>query len=508
MNNTSLGQVISPEWHPVFVTISLACYSLIISISLLGNSLVCLAIFLNKSLRSSPTMSFIFSLACCDLLTASFAMPFDAENLLLHGVWRHGEVLCIVWTTSYLFSVPTSILTLLILTVDRYKTLSDPLRRFRKSKFFSVKSSRVVVVALWCYSLLFSLLPVLGWKHYPSSVIGSYCYFNITPVYSALSSVLHFILPLLVIGGIYFKINRIAQNVKNCQQFCDAANSSPGHIVRHPTPRDQGNFKRNVKATKTIAFIICVLFICWFPYSVASMVLSLCKPCFFSAPQELLASLLMLGYLNSALNPFIYSLSNRKFKETYCAVFLSIRQIGRNVLRRSKLWSQSSDSSISSRRHVSVMGQTGSIQLTAYTVSLRLHWNELHFFLLEFRVIIDIMISWIFSIGLEMSTFNGFLATSRKLWKRILIAKIYCYAIYCIKDNTHWQVKWWFFFISIPSLLYYLWIFLGEIRCIGMYRVNWHAANNKQQNLYLSVWGNLALLLILDTTWKIYKIWK
>lgn len=379
--NTSLGQAVIPAWHPVFVTISVACYSLIIFISLLGNGLVCLAICLNKGLRSSPTMSFIFSLACCDLFTASLAMPFDAENLLLNGAWRHGEILCIVWTTAYLFSVPTSILTLLILTIDRYKTLSDPLRRFRKSKFLSVKSSRVAVLSLWCYSLVFSLSPVLGWRSYPSYVIGGYCYFNITPAYSALSSVLHFILPLLIIGGIYLKINRIAQNVRNCQELGDAAKASPSDIVRHPTPRDQGNFKKNLKATKTIALIICVLFICWFPYSVTSMVLSLCKPCFFSFPHELLASLLMLGYLNSALNPFIYSLSNRKIKETYSTLFLSIRKIGRNVLRRSKLWSQTSDSSLTSRRHVSVMGQTaGSVQLTAFTVSLKSRWNEVFSF--------------------------------------------------------------------------------------------------------------------------------
>lgn len=372
LHNTSLAQDVSPVWHPVFVKISVVCYSLIIAISLLGNSLVCLAICLNKSLRSSPTMSFIFSLACCDLLTASIAMPFDAENILLGGAWKHGEVLCIVWTTVYLFSVPTSLLTLLILTIDRYKTLSDPLRRFRKSKFLSVKSSRVVVVALWCYSLAFSMLPVLGWRYYPSSVIGGYCSFNITPAYSALSSVLHFILPLLIIAGIYFKINRIAQNVKNCQELCEAANSSPSHIVRHPTPRDHGNFKRNLKATKTIAFIICVLFICWFPYSVTSTVFILCKPCFLSTPPELFASLLMLGYLNSALNPFIYSLSNRKLQETYRALFRSIRRIGRNTLRmrRSRSSSQTSNTSLSNRPYESVIEQIGSVRLTAYTVSL------------------------------------------------------------------------------------------------------------------------------------------
>lgn len=372
MNNTSLGNENAgfAVFHPVFVAISVAFYSLIIAISLLGNGLVCLAICLNKSLRSSPAMTFIFSLACCDLLTTIFAMPFDAESLLLNWAWKHGEIVCIVWTTAYLFSVPTSILTLLILTIDRYKTLSDPLRRFRKSKFLTVKSSRIAVVSLWCYSLVFCILPVLGWRRKPFSVNEGYCHFNITPAYSFVSNILHFILPLLIIGGIYFKIYRIAQNVKQCHEMGEAANSFPGHITRHPTPRDHSHFKRNIKGTTTIALIVCALFICWLPYSVTSTVFTLCKPCHFLAPPELLVVLLMLGYLNSALNPFIYSLRNRKFKETYRTLFRSLRRISRNAVRRSRAPSETSNSSISGRRHASVIGTTSSIRLTSYTVSM------------------------------------------------------------------------------------------------------------------------------------------
>ena len=122
MNNTSLSaEGTFTGWHPAFIITCMAFYSLIITISLLGNILVCLAIFFNKSLRSSPTMSFIFSLASSDLLTACLSMPFDAENLLLSGAWKHSEILCIVWTTAYLFTVPTSMLTLVVLTFDRYK---------------------------------------------------------------------------------------------------------------------------------------------------------------------------------------------------------------------------------------------------------------------------------------------------------------------------------------------------------------------------------------------------
>ncbi|XP_022789751.1 histamine H2 receptor-like [Stylophora pistillata] len=374
MNNTSLGKDnVGSPWNPVFVSISVACYSLIIVISLLGNSLVCLAICLNKSLRSSPAMSFIFSLAFCDLLTAAFAMPFDAESLLLNSAWKHGEILCIVWTTTYLFSVPTSILTLLVLTIDRYKTLSDPLRRFRKSIFLSIRSSRFVVGFLWCYSLAFCLLPVMGWRRTPHYVVGGYCNFNITVTYSVVTNILHFILPLLIIGVIYFKIYNIAQNVKQCHELGGGTNSFPSHITRHPTSRDQRRFKRNLRGTKTIASIVCALFICWLPYSVTSTVFGLCKTCFLKSPRELSIVLLMLGYLNSALNPFIYSLGNRKFKDTYRILFRSLRKITRNAQRRSRASSKTSDSSISGRHHVSVIEQARNIRLTSFTVSVSIN---------------------------------------------------------------------------------------------------------------------------------------
>ncbi|XP_068759656.1 histamine H2 receptor-like [Montipora capricornis] len=378
MNNTSLSEgELSFGWSPVFLITCLVLYSLIIVISILGNILVCVAICLNDSLRSSPTMSFIFSLACSDLLISCLAMPFDAESLLLKGQWKHGETLCIVWTTAYLFSVPTSMLTLVALTIDRYKALSDPLRRFRKTKFFSMRCSRIIVVFLWLYNLAFSLIPVMGWRNFPRYVLDGHCYFNITPSYSALSSMLHFILPLLIIGGIYFKIYRISQNVKRCQDLSKVATSSPADIVCYPTPRDHGRFQRNMKATKTIALIISVLFVCWFPHSIASLTFSLCKECYLHSPPEVLTSLLILGYLNSALNPFIYSLQNRKFRATYHALYLSVRKVGRAASQRSRLSSISSQrSSIcftfhNKGRQESVVEQNSSVRMTAYSHSLK-----------------------------------------------------------------------------------------------------------------------------------------
>ena len=371
MNDTK-STVMSPTYSQPFVIICATIYVFIIAVSLLGNTLVFLAICVNKRLRSTPTMTFICSLACSDLLTTVLAMPFDAESLIHREQWRHSEALCVVWTSVYLFSVPVSLLTLLALTIDRYKSLSDPLRRYRKSSFLSVGRAELVVAALWCYCLAFSLLPVMGWKYNPSYIMSGKCIFNITPTYSALSTILHFILPLLIIAAAYFKIYRIAQDVKKCQALTNDSSPFPDHLSRHPTTRDHRVYRRNLKATKTVALVVCALFICWLPHSAASFFFVLCKFCYFTVPQELMVVFLILGYLNSALNPFIYSLRHRKFKDAYHGLFLSVRRLSRISFNRSA--DASRQTTISERRHVSVMSlQTSSVQLTAFSISSEFH---------------------------------------------------------------------------------------------------------------------------------------
>ena len=133
------------DFSPSFQYPVLACHILIVLIAVIGNVIVkCGAIIVNKNLRSSPTNTFIFSLAFSDLLTVSLVVPFDIESIILLGPWRHNEELCQAWITMYLITVPTSILTLLAVSVDCYKNLSDPLNRFRRCRFMTRKKALIL----------------------------------------------------------------------------------------------------------------------------------------------------------------------------------------------------------------------------------------------------------------------------------------------------------------------------------------------------------------------------
>ncbi|KAK3735084.1 hypothetical protein QZH41_002084 [Actinostola sp. cb2023] len=202
-----------PLWYTNPYNVSMVVlYVLVIAAALIGNILVCAAVFINPNLRHNVASYFIVSLAVSDIGTASFAMPFDLEVFVKYGRWYHGEVLCIVWTTAYLIIVPSSIWNLFVMSVDRYNTLKNPWNRFKESHSMTARRAIFTILALWVYCFAFALLPVAGWKFkaYPLSVKNGYCRFNIARYLSISNSFLNFYLPMFAMCGIYYKVYRIA----------------------------------------------------------------------------------------------------------------------------------------------------------------------------------------------------------------------------------------------------------------------------------------------------------
>lgn len=298
----------------IFKMICVVSYIVIIIAAALGNILVCIAFFMSQALRKSPTNYFILSLAISDLLTATLCIPFDAEQTLTNWQWAHGRFLCSVWTTVYLFAVPSSVLSLLAVSVDRYKALSDPLNRFRQERFMTRKRACVVIAGLWMYSFVFALVPEMGWKMYQDNLMYGMCYFNITEHYSVISSFLNFVFPVLIMCALYFRIYQIAKKTRRAHRGgSDISNFS----CNRNYARSRKRLNKNIKTTKNILIVVCTFVFCWVPFTTYSLVGIFCKPCYMSTPEEMSSIFLILGYSNSALNPYLYAFRNKKFKETY-----------------------------------------------------------------------------------------------------------------------------------------------------------------------------------------------
>lgn len=312
-NGTGVHILSFDEWYGHLFA---GLYCIVIVVATLGNLLVCCAIGFNRKLRRSPTYLFILSLAFSDLVTAVFAMPFDAEILLTAGKWYHDEALCKAWIVVYLLTVPTSINTLLALSVDRYKTLSDPLNRFRRSRFMTRKRAIIIISFVWVYCFVVAILPVANAFTTLSFVYEGSCLFPLPILYSAITSFTHFVIPLLLTCAIYIKIYQIARLHPLQQQRIS------GSFGR---PKIHKEYMHNIRAAKTISLFVCVFVFCWVPFCTVSIIGNLCTSCYYSVPPHVYPPLLMLGYLNSAFNPFLFSFRNRAFKNSLWRIYNGLR---------------------------------------------------------------------------------------------------------------------------------------------------------------------------------------
>ena len=315
MNNTSNFKAKSGDTQPfysfpaAFELPVLTCYVIIVVVAIVGNLMVCYAIMVDRNLRNNPTMLLLFSLALSDLLTVTTLGPLDIELFFLRGVWVHGELMCEIFSIMFLTTVPTSIWTLFAISIERYKSLSDPLNCFRRSPFMTRKRALITIVFIWVYSGFFSSIPSMGWRDAPgeSVVKNGVCWYPYTLVYSMLTAFLNIVLPLLLSCGINIKIFRIASG----RNKAALVHGKPAFIKENKT------YLGNFQIAKTISMFVAVFFFCWFPYAMYLILSSLCDNCYKVIPEEAFPFLLMCGYLNSALNPFLFSLRNKSFKATY-----------------------------------------------------------------------------------------------------------------------------------------------------------------------------------------------
>ena len=85
---------------------------------MLGNSMVCIVIFKNISMRTSTNL-FIFTLACADIATLLMGLTFDLSVYWRQYPWQLGEVSCRVRAMVSEMAQYTSVLTILAFSALR-----------------------------------------------------------------------------------------------------------------------------------------------------------------------------------------------------------------------------------------------------------------------------------------------------------------------------------------------------------------------------------------------------
>ncbi|XP_050546825.1 tyramine receptor 1-like [Daktulosphaira vitifoliae] len=366
VNSTAVGCISDHESlsRPVMLTIITAAGAAII-VTIFGNILVIMSVVQYPPLRSVPNI-FIVSLAVADLMVAIGVLPLNVVYNIT-GVWHFGGVVCKLWLTCDVLCCTASILNLCAIALDRYRAITQPIAYAQKRTV-----SRVLwtVAIVWLASAVISSPPLIGWNDWPEAFDEQTpCALTTHPGYVVYSSMGSFYIPLVVMSITYLRIYiatrrrlrrraRVAlpqNNQQKIQADCgsgsvkhhkektkrteiatgDSASSSDEvdvataisvktaqlpksgkHVNQLLEHKKRISLSKERKAAKTLGVIMGVFVVSWLPFFIIYLYFPFCKIC--CPPSKVLVNVVTwLGYLNSTVNPIIYTRCNMDFRRSF-----------------------------------------------------------------------------------------------------------------------------------------------------------------------------------------------
>ncbi|CRK91360.1 CLUMA_CG005033, isoform A [Clunio marinus] len=317
-----------PEWILIFSHI------IVFLMGLIGNALVCLAVYTNHSMRT-VTNIFIVNLAVADFFVILLCLPptvvWDVTE-----TWFLGEVLCKVVIYFQTVSVTVSILTLTFISIDRWYAICFPLR-------YKPQPGRAMVwiAIIWTVALLFDLPEffVLHLAHRRlrfdiqlfTQCVASWSAED-EKLFNIIKAIFLYTLPLTLMTIAYFQIVRVLWRSDTIPGHSNIKVQKPSYYrnkVNHASHGESnattmGQLRARRKASKMLVAVVIMFAACYFPVHALNII----RYTYTDIDQSEVVSVLSLlshwlCYANSAINPLIYNFMSGKFRREF-----------RNVLER------------------------------------------------------------------------------------------------------------------------------------------------------------------------------
>lgn len=335
--------------------------------TVIGNSLVIFCVCYYRRLRGR-TNYLIVSLAVADWLIGTLSLPFRLIQTMNYGRWPEdlNKTGCQFWIWIDMLCSAASILSLMMISIDRLIAIVDPLKYESRMRQFHVG---FMIGITWLFAVICASLSFVKWKGAKVIVTKPECSIK-SKEYITFVSTAAFFVPLVVVlvnYGLIFKVairhakrlnkehrslavNYQTEDTTDANHNDDNADSMPSspsiegrrgflkRFARSQPKKPVGTAKlslvKQLKATKTLAVVVGVFTVCWLPFFIIFVTFQYCRECF--RPPYLnkkdvnvltMIFVKILPVVNSAANPIIYTCFNTEFRRAFKKILSKVMNI-------------------------------------------------------------------------------------------------------------------------------------------------------------------------------------
>ncbi|XP_053304653.1 muscarinic acetylcholine receptor M1 [Spea bombifrons] len=213
-------------WEVVLIVVTTGILSLV---TVIGNILVLLAFKVNSDLKTVNNY-FLLSLACADLIIGAISMNLYTTYIVMRR-WTLGNISCDLWLALDYVASNASVMNLLIISFDRYFSITRPLT-YRAKR--TPRRATIMIGMAWFVSFILWAPAILCWQYIVGerTVEPNHCYiqFLSEPIITFGTAIAAFYLPVTIMIILYWRIYRETEN--RSRELAGLQGSASETIVR------------------------------------------------------------------------------------------------------------------------------------------------------------------------------------------------------------------------------------------------------------------------------------
>ena len=278
-----------------------------------GNIMLFVLIAKTPALQTKGNV-FVLNLAMADVLVSVVNMPITIVTVIADE-WILGDDMCLASGFFTLLTFVASCMALTMISVNRYHAICHWTRYHEK---YTRGKCVIYIGIVWGITIGLSLPPFFSWSEFRFDKGQSYCFaeWTISKSYTLFMIAACLFGPIIIMSYCYIKIYKY-KKLSAMRVQAAGGDSQTSELNDVTTARElvsRAASRTDRKLTRTIMILIVVFGMCWAPFAIIMILQVFFK---VQVPRWADFGSLVLGYMNSFCNVFVYNVTNKTIRQGY-----------------------------------------------------------------------------------------------------------------------------------------------------------------------------------------------